>query len=129
MARRRPMSRLKRALLPTLGRPTMATVAGCSTAPPFSTRTSGTHRGRNGPALTRSARESMPKIYIETFGCQMNEADSRAIAERAASAGYAVAAAAEEANVIVLNTCTVRDNAERRAYGRMNHLNALKRVD
>lgn len=71
----------------------------------------------------------MPSIYIETFGCQMNEADSRHIAERAASAGYTVAAAAEEANVIVLNTCTVRDNAERRAYGRMNHLNALKRVD
>jgi tRNA-2-methylthio-N6-dimethylallyladenosine synthase len=71
----------------------------------------------------------MPSIYIETFGCQMNEADSRYIAERAASAGYSVASAAEEANVIVLNTCTVRDNAERRAYGRMNHLNALKRVD
>ncbi len=71
----------------------------------------------------------MPSIYIETFGCQMNEADSQAIAERAASAGYTVAALAEEANVIVLNTCTVRDNAERRAYGRMNHLNALKRVD
>ena len=59
----------------------------------------------------------------------MNEADSRYIAERATSAGYSVASAAEEANVIVLNTCTVRDNAERRAYGRMNHLNALKRVD
>ncbi|MGC9991318.1 MAG: MiaB/RimO family radical SAM methylthiotransferase [Candidatus Cybelea sp.] len=71
----------------------------------------------------------MPSIYIETFGCQMNEADSRYIAERAASAGYSVASVAEEANVIVLNTCTVRDNAERRAYGRMNHLNALKRVD
>ncbi len=71
----------------------------------------------------------MPSIYIETFGCQMNEADSRYIAERATSAGYSVVAAAEEANVIVLNTCTVRDNAERRAYGRMNHLNALKRVD
>ncbi len=71
----------------------------------------------------------MPTIYIETFGCQMNEADSRQIAERAASAGYSVASAAEEANVIVLNTCTVRDNAERRAYGRMNHLNALKRID
>lgn len=74
-------------------------------------------------------RNRMPSIYIETFGCQMNEADSRYIAERAASAGYSVASAAEEANVIVLNTCTVRDNAERRAYGRMNHLKALKRVD
>ena len=57
----------------------------------------------------------MPSIYIETFGCQMNEADSQYIAERAVAAGYTVAVRAEEANVVVLNTCTVRDNAERRA--------------
>jgi tRNA-2-methylthio-N6-dimethylallyladenosine synthase len=68
----------------------------------------------------------MPSVYIETFGCQMNEADSRYIAERAASAGYSVASAPEEADVVVLNTCTVRDTAERRAYGRMNHLKALR---
>ena len=71
----------------------------------------------------------MPSIYIETFGCQMNEADSRYIAERALDAGYTVAHAAEDANVVVLNTCTVRDSAERRAYGRMNHFNALKQRD
>jgi tRNA-2-methylthio-N6-dimethylallyladenosine synthase len=71
----------------------------------------------------------MPSLYIETFGCQMNEADSNYIAERATSAGYTVASAAEDANVVVLNTCTVRDNAERRAYGRMNHLKALKAHD
>lgn len=71
----------------------------------------------------------MPSIYIETFGCQMNEADSRYIAERAGSAGYRVAVAAEDANVVVLNTCTVRESAERRAYGRMNHLKALKDAD
>jgi tRNA-2-methylthio-N6-dimethylallyladenosine synthase len=64
---------------------------------------------------------SMPSIYIETFGCQMNEADSRYIAERAGSAGYRVATVAEDANVVVLNTCTVRESAERRAYGRLNH--------
>ncbi len=68
----------------------------------------------------------MPSVYIETFGCQMNEADSRYIAERAVAAGYTVASAPEEADVVVLNTCTVRDSAERRAYGRMNHLKALK---
>ncbi|MDQ2871506.1 MAG: MiaB/RimO family radical SAM methylthiotransferase, partial [Candidatus Eremiobacteraeota bacterium] len=71
----------------------------------------------------------MASIYIETFGCQMNEADSQYIAERAASAGYAIAAKAEEANVVVLNTCTVRDNAERRAYGRMGHFKSLKEAD
>jgi tRNA-2-methylthio-N6-dimethylallyladenosine synthase len=71
----------------------------------------------------------MPTVYIETFGCQMNEADSRYIAERAVAAGYSVAEAAEDANVVVLNTCTVRENAERRAYGRMNHFKALKAAD
>ncbi|HKU81117.1 MAG TPA: tRNA (N6-isopentenyl adenosine(37)-C2)-methylthiotransferase MiaB [Candidatus Tumulicola sp.] len=71
----------------------------------------------------------MASIYIETFGCQMNEADSQYVADRAASAGYAIARRPEEANVLVLNTCTVRDNAERRAYGRMNHFKALKDAD
>jgi tRNA-2-methylthio-N6-dimethylallyladenosine synthase len=71
----------------------------------------------------------MASIYIETFGCQMNEADSQYIADRAASAGYFIASRPEEANVVVLNTCTVRDNAERRAYGRMNHFKVLKDAD
>jgi len=71
----------------------------------------------------------MPRIYIETFGCQMNEADSQYIADRAAGAGYEIASKAEEASVLVLNTCTVRDNAERRAYGRMNHFKVLKERD
>ncbi len=68
----------------------------------------------------------MPRIYIETFGCQMNEADSQYVADRATAAGYGIAVKAEEANVVIINTCTVRDNAERRAYGRMNHFKALK---
>ena len=59
----------------------------------------------------------------------MNEADSQYIAERAASAGYGIAEHPEDANVVVLNTCTVRDNAERRAYGRMNHFKVLKQAD
>ncbi len=59
----------------------------------------------------------------------MNEADSQYIADRAASAGYAIATKPEEANVLVLNTCTVRDNAERRAYGRMGQFKSLKDVD
>ena len=71
----------------------------------------------------------MASIYIETFGCQMNEADSQYIADRASASGYAVTANAAEASVVVLNTCTVRDNAERRAYGRMSHFRALKTAD
>src|SRR5579862_2195716 len=71
----------------------------------------------------------MPRIYIETFGCQMNEADSQYIADRAAGAGYDIVTKAEDANVLVINTCTVRDNAERRAYGRIGHFNVLKEAD
>ena len=59
----------------------------------------------------------------------MNEADSQYIADRARSAGYELATKAEDASVLVLNTCTVRDNAERRAYGRMGHFKTLKDRD
>ena len=71
----------------------------------------------------------MPTIYIETHGCQMNEADSEELAERASSAGYTIATRPEDASVLVLNTCTVRDNAETRAYGRINHWKKLKSID
>lgn len=71
----------------------------------------------------------MATIYIETHGCQMNEADTQYIVRRATGAGYALAERAEDASVLVLNTCTVRDNAERRAYGRLNHWKAIKRAD
>jgi tRNA-2-methylthio-N6-dimethylallyladenosine synthase len=71
----------------------------------------------------------MPSVYVETFGCQMNEADSRYVADRALAAGYAIAGDAAEADIVILNTCTVRDNAEQRAYGRMQHFRALKTAD
>jgi tRNA-2-methylthio-N6-dimethylallyladenosine synthase len=59
----------------------------------------------------------------------MNEADSQYIARRAASAGYTIAQNAEDASVLLLNTCTVRDNAETRAYGRIGQWKAIKKVD
>jgi tRNA-2-methylthio-N6-dimethylallyladenosine synthase len=71
----------------------------------------------------------MAQIYIETHGCQMNEADSQEIARRAVSAGFTLAERPDDASVLVLNTCTVRDNAERRAYGRIGHWKAVKDAD
>ena len=53
----------------------------------------------------------MAQIYIETHGCQMNEADSQDVVRRALAAGFTLAARPEDAAVLVLNTCTVRDNA------------------
>src|SRR5260370_25263576 len=71
----------------------------------------------------------MAQIYIETHGCQMNEADSQDIGRRAISAGFTLAERPEAASVLILNTCTVRDNAERRAYGRIGHWKAVKNAD
>lgn len=71
----------------------------------------------------------MARIYFETYGCQMNEADSRYLAEEAAGHGYAIVGRAEEAHVLVLNTCTVRDSAEQRAYGRLGHFKQMKAGD
>ena len=71
----------------------------------------------------------MASIYIETHGCQMNEADSQDVARRALAAGFSLAERPEDASVLVLNTCTVRDNAERRAYGRIAHWKAVKDAD
>ncbi len=59
----------------------------------------------------------------------MNEADSQYIARRAASAGYTIAEKPEDAAVLLLNTCTVRDNAETRAYGRIGQWKAIKLID
>src|SRR5208282_6336359 len=73
--------------------------------------------------------EIMATIYIETHGCQMNEADSQYIVRRATGAGYTLAERAEDASVLVLNTCTVRDDAEKRAYGRLHHWKAIKNAD
>jgi tRNA-2-methylthio-N6-dimethylallyladenosine synthase len=69
------------------------------------------------------------QIYIETHGCQMNEADSQDIQRRAIAAGFTLAERPEDAAVLVLNTCTVRDNAEKRAYGRIGHWKAIKNAD
>ena len=71
----------------------------------------------------------MAQIYIETHGCQMNESDSQDIARRALSAGFTLAERPEDASVLLLNTCTVRDNAERKAYGRIAHWKAIKNAD
>jgi tRNA-2-methylthio-N6-dimethylallyladenosine synthase len=71
----------------------------------------------------------MATIYIETHGCQMNEADTQYIVRRATGAGYALAERSEDAWVLVLNTCTVRDNAEKKAYGRLHHWKAIKNAD
>ena len=67
------------------------------------------------------------KLYIETYGCQMNVADSEVIASVMKMAGYDTASSAEEADAIFLNTCSVRDNAEQKILNRLEALRALRK--
>ncbi|HEY6040236.1 MAG TPA: tRNA (N6-isopentenyl adenosine(37)-C2)-methylthiotransferase MiaB [Kofleriaceae bacterium] len=68
-----------------------------------------------------------PKVYVETYGCQMNVADSDLIGSVLAGAGYATTEAADQADVILVNTCAVREKAEDRVLARASELGALKK--
>ena len=66
----------------------------------------------------------MPSVYIKTYGCQMNERDSEAVAAQLVAKGYTIAASEYVADVVLLNTCSVRDNAEQKAINKMENLAA-----
>ena len=70
--------------------------------------------------------EQMKKLFIETYGCQMNVADSEVVASVMKMAGYDVCDSIDEADAVFLNTCSVRDNAEQKIYHRLEELNALR---
>ena len=67
------------------------------------------------------------RLYIETYGCQMNVADSEVVASIMQMAGYAVCDNIDEADAVLLNTCSIRDNAEQKIINRLEALNALRR--
>jgi tRNA-2-methylthio-N6-dimethylallyladenosine synthase len=68
----------------------------------------------------------MKKLFIETYGCQMNVADSEVVASVMKMAGYDVCDDIADADAVFLNTCSVRDNAEQKIYHRLEELNALR---
>jgi tRNA-2-methylthio-N6-dimethylallyladenosine synthase len=68
-----------------------------------------------------------PRVFVETYGCQMNVADTELIGGVLADAGYAPASRADDADVIIVNTCAVREKAEERVVARAAELGALKR--
>jgi tRNA-2-methylthio-N6-dimethylallyladenosine synthase len=74
-----------------------------------------------------SARASRA-VYVETYGCQMNVYDSRAILDTLRAQGYAEAEAPEAADLLLLNTCAVRDHAEQRVLGRIGELQRHRRA-
>lgn len=81
----------------------------------------------NTGADLKSATSGMKKLLIETYGCQMNVADSEVIASIMKMAGYEVTEQLDEADAVFLNTCSVRDNAEQKIYNRLEALHAMRK--
>ncbi len=77
--------------------------------------------------LTYKPEEFSKKLFIETYGCQMNVADSEVVASVMKMAGYGVCESIEDADAIFINTCSIRDNAEQKIFSRLNQLHALQR--
>ena len=69
----------------------------------------------------------MKRLFIETYGCQMNVADSEVVASVMKMAGYDLCESADDADAVFLNTCSVRENAENKIYHRLEALNAERR--
>ena len=69
----------------------------------------------------------MKKVYIETYGCQMNVNDTEVIFSILSGEGYERTEVMDEADLIMANTCSVRDNAEQRIWGRIDQFNLQKK--
>ena len=69
----------------------------------------------------------LKKLFIETYGCQMNVADSEVVASIMQMAGYEVCDSLDEADAVFLNTCSIRDNAEQKILNRLEYFHALRR--
>ena len=79
------------------------------------------------PSVCTNFAGNMKKLYIETYGCQMNVADSEVVASVMRMAGYEPCESLDTADAVFLNTCSVRDNAEQKIIHRLEALNALRR--
>lgn len=67
------------------------------------------------------------KLHIETYGCQMNVADSEVVASVMETVGYEIVPTVEEADAVLINTCSIRDNAEQKIVGRLAYMASLRR--
>ena len=80
----------------------------------------------NQGADSKSATD-LKKLFIETYGCQMNVADSEVVASIMQMAGYEVCDSLDEADAVFLNTCSIRDNAEQKIFNRLEYFHALRK--
>src|SRR5712671_6106592 len=76
----------------------------------------------------RPAQNISPRVYLETYGCQMNVADSETVTAVLCRAGYVTATGPESADVILLNTCAIREHAEERVIHRLGELARVKQA-
>ena len=67
------------------------------------------------------------KVYIETYGCQMNLADTEIVLGILQNYGYSITKELDNADVVLLNTCSIRENAEQRIYGRLGNIKTAKK--
>ena len=77
--------------------------------------------------LKSTAKSDEKKLYIETYGCQMNVADSEVVASIMKMAGYEMTDVITDADAIFVNTCSVRDNAEQKIYSRLQYFHSLRK--
>lgn len=84
-------------------------------------------KNENGTDLKSAAENVEKKLFIETYGCQMNVADSEVVASVMQMAGYEMTEEIQDADAIFVNTCSVRDNAEQKVLGRLQYFQSLKR--
>lgn len=84
-------------------------------------------KNENGADLKSAAENVEKKLFIETYGCQMNVADSEVVASVMQMAGYEITEEIQDADAIFVNTCSVRDNAEQKVLGRLQYFQSLKR--
>ena len=76
--------------------------------------------------LNQVTMSSKKRAYVETYGCQMNISDGELMAGQLASQGYEIVSSPEEADVVLVNTCAIREHAEQRVLGRVAQLNGLR---
>lgn len=81
----------------------------------------------NNMKLSYASEEFAKKLFIETYGCQMNVADSEVVASVMKLAGYGVTENIDDCDAILINTCSIRDNAEQKIFSRLQQLAALKK--
>ena len=79
------------------------------------------------PKLQSDPKQPKKSFYIETYGCQMNVSDSELMTGILTQAGYQITDDVNSANVVLINTCAIRENAEEKVLNRLEHLNAIKR--